>query len=77
MPSIVDDPTSDRTIHGGHPDARPRICAPLEYTGSLEHFTYNDLTPVIGREYYGVQIVDLLGSKESDRLIQDLGAVST
>ncbi|KAI0148461.1 hypothetical protein GGR57DRAFT_241392 [Xylariaceae sp. FL1272] len=45
---------------GGHPDARPTIDYPLVYSGSLDGFEQNDLTPVIGREINGLQIRDVL-----------------
>lgn len=66
MPSIA------ASIRGGHEQARPSISQPLEYSGSLDSFSYLDLTPVIGREYTGLQVVDLLSSPERDRLIRDL-----
>lgn len=71
MPSIA------ASIRGGHEQARPSISQPLEYSGSLDSFSYLDLTPVIGREYTGLQVVDLLSSPERDRLIRDLAVTST
>ncbi|KAH9909654.1 TfdA family taurine catabolism dioxygenase TauD [Xylariomycetidae sp. FL2044] len=75
MPSIVPDPsvpstTDDWHVVGGHPESKPSIERPLVYSGSLDAFTQNDLTPVIGREYYGLQIRDLLDW--DDRAIRDL-----
>ncbi|GFF31401.1 putative alpha-ketoglutarate-dependent sulfonate dioxygenase [Aspergillus udagawae] len=66
MPSVAE------TIRGGHEQARPSISQPLEYSGSLDSFSHLDLTPVIGREYTGLQVVDILSSSECDRLIRDL-----
>lgn len=47
---------------------------PLANTGSLLSFTQNDLTPVIGTEFNGIQAVDLLEASNSDDLIRDLAA---
>ncbi|KAL1850944.1 hypothetical protein Plec18170_006781 [Paecilomyces lecythidis] len=68
MPAFVE--SSD--IRGGHELARPRLSQPLQYSGSLDSYSYSDLTPVIGREYQDLQITDLLGSKDSDQLFRDL-----
>ncbi|KAE8365630.1 hypothetical protein BDV27DRAFT_126549 [Aspergillus caelatus] len=73
MPTAVDNATP-ATIRGGNEQSRPRIAQPLEYTGTLDTYTHNDLTPVIGREYYGVQVAEILKSEECDRIIKDLAA---
>ncbi|KAI1331112.1 TfdA family taurine catabolism dioxygenase TauD [Xylariaceae sp. FL0255] len=80
MPPIIQMPsatpitnTADATtIRGGHPDARPTIDAPLVYSGSLDLFEQNDLTPVIGREFYGLQVRDLL--QWEDQTVKDLAS---
>ncbi|ROW04919.1 hypothetical protein VPNG_07013 [Cytospora leucostoma] len=63
----------DGQYFGGHVQARPRISQPLKYTGSLDSFKSQDLTPVIGREYEGLQVRDLL--KWGDERIRDLAAI--
>jgi len=79
MPSIertrVDEENSDAGIVGGHPDARTRLLEPLTYMGSLDGFKHQDLTPVIGREYEGLQVTDLL--KQGDEMIRDLAVTSS
>ncbi|KAL3467001.1 hypothetical protein BJX64DRAFT_249407 [Aspergillus heterothallicus] len=70
MPTVIEDTHS--RIRGGHPDARPRISRPLEYSGSLDRYQHQDLTPVIGREYEGLQVGEILQSPDRDQLIQDL-----
>lgn len=57
-------------ILGGHPQSRSRLAEPLTYSGSLDSFDQADVTPVIGREYHGLQIRDLL--QREDRMIHDL-----
>ena len=46
--------------------------APLKLSGALD-FEYDDLTPVVGREFANVNIVDdLLNSPDGDGLLKDL-----
>jgi alpha-ketoglutarate-dependent taurine dioxygenase len=52
--------------------ARTKLDKPLTYNGSLDSYTHSDLTTVIGTEYEGLQVVDLLSAKNSDALIRDL-----
>jgi hypothetical protein len=75
MPTAVANVASS-TTRGGHEQSRPRLSQPLEYSGTLDSYTSNDLTPVIGREYYGVQVADILKSEECDRIIKDLAVMS-
>lgn len=50
---------------------------PLKQSGALENFTYEDTTPVIGREFPDVNIVDdLLNASNADELIRDLAITS-
>ncbi|CAG7562111.1 unnamed protein product [Fusarium equiseti] len=57
-------------IVGGNAQSRPRLDQPLTYTGSLDNYSQFDVTPVIGREFNGLQIRDLL--KWDDIHIRDL-----
>jgi hypothetical protein len=52
--------------------ARTKLDKPLTYTGSLDSYSHSDLTTVIGTEYEGLQVIDLLSAKNSDALIRDL-----
>ncbi|KAH8179073.1 taurine catabolism dioxygenase tauD, tfdA family protein [Sarocladium implicatum] len=71
MPSLTHESGAvGSDIIGGHPDSRPRLTQPLTYSGSLDSFEQSDLTPVIGREFEGLQIRDLL--KWDDQTIRDL-----
>lgn len=50
---------------------------PMELSGALSHFLYEDTTPVIGREFTNVNIVeDLLNADNSDELLRDLAITS-
>ncbi|KAF7719090.1 Taurine catabolism dioxygenase TauD/TfdA family protein [Penicillium ucsense] len=72
MPSIqVDTPSAaGDNIRGGNPKAQTRCLKPLVYSGSLEKYTYADVTPVIGREFEGLQVTELLSADDS--VIRDL-----
>ena len=61
---------SNRIANGNHTTAYHR--EPLVYGGSLEQFDYVDLTNVIGREFSGVQLTDLLKAPNADEIIRDL-----
>ena len=77
MPSVELPPNEqqlDIQTFGGHVQARSRLLRPLEYAGTLDNFKSQDLTPVIGREYEGLQVRDLL--RWSDETIRDLAATS-
>lgn len=73
MPSIH--PVNRPNIRGGYDQARPTINEPLTYSGSLDDIQYRDLTPVIGREYTGLQIAQVLDSEDRDRLIKDIATI--
>jgi len=50
---------------------------PLELSGALDEFQFEDATPVIGREYINVNIVDdLLHAPNADARIRDLAITS-
>lgn len=50
---------------------------PLQPSGILERFTYDDVTPVIGREFPHLNVVDdMLNSPDADALIRDLAITS-
>ncbi|KAH0056141.1 putative TfdA family taurine dioxygenase, partial [Aureobasidium melanogenum] len=53
-------------------EARTRLTKPLKYSGLLDSYQSSDLTPVIGRKYYGLQVADVLAAKNSDALIRDI-----
>lgn len=50
---------------------------PLQPSGALEQFAYEDITPVIGREFPHLNVVDdLLNSPNADAMIRDLAIAS-
>lgn len=50
---------------------------PLQPSGALEKFKYEDTTPEIGREFLNVNIVDdLLNTPNADEVLRDLAITS-
>jgi hypothetical protein len=49
---------------------------PLKLSGALDHLEQFDVTPVIGREYANVDLVELLHASNSDELLRDLAITS-
>ena len=84
MPSRVSDRTVPPTfgaqktltanIRGGNVQALTRCLEPLTYSGTLDHYSHRDLTPVIGREYEGLQVRELLNEPNRHQRITDLAA---
>jgi hypothetical protein len=50
--------------------------APLKLSGALDHFESFDVTPIIGREFVGVNLAKWLRAPNSDELIRDLAITS-
>jgi hypothetical protein len=49
----------------------------LTPSGALDKFTFEESTPVIGREYPSVNLVDdIINAKNADELIRDLAITS-
>lgn len=71
MPGAL--PEETRAIAGAE-TAHTRLTKPLTNTGLLKAYVQNDLTPVIGTEFDGVQAIALLEANNSDDLIRDLAA---
>lgn len=55
------------------PSNGPSYPEPLQLSGALDKFSFEDTTPAIGREFHDVNIVDdLLKASNSDELVRDL-----
>ena len=72
--SFVETDGADSNIRGGHAEARTRNVEPLVDSGSLNAYLHRDLTPVIGREYEGLQVKYLIEADQ--QLIHDLAVTS-
>lgn len=50
---------------------------PLRPSGALDQFDFEETTPVIGREYFGIDIVnDLLNAPDADDRLRDVAIAS-
>ena len=50
---------------------------PLKLSGALDRFTWEDATPVIGREFPNLNVVDdLLNASNADELLRELAITS-
>lgn len=80
MPSLkrvhVEDEQDQGTggIVGGQASARSSLLEPLRYAGSLDKYRHQDVTPVVGTEFDGLQVTELLASDDS--VIKDLAVTS-
>jgi len=71
-PSAVDHPINVQV-----PGVKSQLkTSPLEASGALDHFKHTDLTPVIGREYPTLNVVELMESPNADELIKELAYTS-
>lgn len=49
---------------------------PLKLSGALDKFESFDVTPIIGREYVGVNLAEWIHAPNSDDLLRDLAITS-
>jgi hypothetical protein len=63
--------TPDTVANDGYPRE------PLKLSGALDQFKYEDSTPVIGREFFDVDIVnDILNAENAEERLRDLAITS-
>lgn len=60
----------------GHSDGNIVKTTPLKPTGVLDHYEHFDLTPVIGREFPKVDLVEWLQAPNADELLTELAYTS-
>ena len=78
-PGIISDmPIHSESVQNGngvHSKSASR--EPLKLSGALDNFGWEDATPVIGREFPTLNIVDdLLNANNADELLRDLAITS-
>lgn len=61
-------------LQSEYADARTQRQEPLKYSGSLEGYQHFDNTPVIGRQFTGLQIREILHATNRDQMIADVAA---
>ena len=76
VPGLLSD-TPIRSVPAESGNNQPYPRKPLELAGALDKFQFEDTTPVIGREYADVNIVnDLINANDADVLLRDLAITS-
>ncbi|KAL2257833.1 hypothetical protein VTK26DRAFT_9112 [Humicola hyalothermophila] len=65
-------PVEKNNVESVLPERYENHKEPLKLSGALDHLEYFDVTPVIGREYVNVDLVELLRAENSDALLRDL-----
>lgn len=75
-PGIIDDDVASNTFPAKDA-SQPQYQAPLKLSGALDQFKHEETTPVIGREFIGVNIVDdLLNAENAEERLRDLAITS-
>ena len=73
-PGILAESNGENGYHKPQANSESQHREPLKLSGALDGFKYEDTTPVIGREFFDVNIVDdILTSEER---IRDLAITS-
>jgi hypothetical protein len=75
-PGIIED-RDDHDVSSHEETTQRRYPEPLELSGALDHFKHEETTPIIGREFIDVNIVnDLLNAENADERLRDLAITS-
>jgi hypothetical protein len=60
-----------------NPELKPHASEPFKPTGILDSFGFEEVTPIIGREFPSLNIVnDLLNTDNADELLRELAITS-
>ncbi|CAO2658856.1 Nn.00g065790.m01.CDS01 [Neocucurbitaria sp. VM-36] len=78
MPSAIDF-KNNTVLDGATRNKIPTSCSscptPLVYSGSLDHFPFFEITPIIGREYPTLNVTKILQSDNAEEQIRDLAII--
>lgn len=76
-PGIIED-RGDHEVSVVNKEApKQQYPEPLKLSGALDHFKYEETTPIIGREFIDVNIVDdLLNGENADERLRDVAITS-
>ena len=67
-------PAVDTKVEAQKAASSGYVREPLKYSGSLDEYKSFDVTPVIGREFSDVQLVDILNDEQK---LRDLAITGT
>lgn len=73
-PGILPESNGENGFHQATEGGKDQFREPLELSGALKDIKYEDTTPVIGREFFDVNIVDDIMSSEEK--LRDLAITS-
>ena len=77
-PAIIEDHGNHELSVSNKEATQQQYPEPLKLSGALDHFEHEDTTPVIGREFFDVNIVDdLLNGENADERLRDVAITST
>lgn len=69
--------TEDLAVRSADHSGQSAYPEPVQPSGALKDFSYEDTTPVIGREFLNVNIVDdILNAPNADERLRDLAYTS-
>lgn len=75
-PGIISD-NAEAYQNGNGLPTRTKYPQPLQKSGAIDKFEWEDVTPVIGREFPKLNIVnDMLNASNADELVRDLAITS-
>lgn len=72
----------EETVNSGLSNLKLKVSStsstrePLQYSGSLDQYESDDVTPSIGTEFPGANLVDFLNAPNADELLRDLAIKS-
>ena len=77
-PAVTEAPVSPKNPQNGDSEVnKSSRHKPLKSSGALDHFSSEETTPILGREYLDLDIVDdLLNADNADERLRDLAIAS-
>lgn len=77
-PGIIEDTSAQSEAFPIRNKNQQSYPEPLELSGALDGFKFEETTPAVGREYANVNIVDdILNSENAEDRLKDLAITST
>lgn len=76
-PGIIEDHGEHEVSASNKEAPKQQYPEPLKFSGALDQFKHEDTTPIIGREFFDVNIVDdLLNGENADERLRDIAITS-
>lgn len=74
--TTLEDASENLALKNRHSNGQGARTTPIQPTGALDRYEHFDLTPVIGREFPKVDLVELLQAPNSVELLTELAYTS-